>query len=63
MKIKYRNETLSPNQSKYCIDCAIYKYVGIDGSCFGLCSKTKVFGGFNMINDCEILELWKLILI
>jgi hypothetical protein len=27
--------------------------------CFGLCSKTKVFGGFNMINDCEILELWK----
>lgn len=57
MKIKYGNETLNPNRSKYCIDCALYKYVGSSGRCFGLCSKTKVFGGFNIINDFEVLEL------
>lgn len=57
MKIKYGNETLNPNRSKYCIDCAIYKYVASSGMCFGLCSKTKVFGGFNIINDFEVLEL------
>lgn len=57
MKIKYRNETLSPNQSKYCIDCAIYKYVEVDGSCFGLCCKMYVPEGFNITDDCEVLEL------
>ncbi len=57
MKIKYRSEILSPNRSKYCIDCAIYEYVGFNRPCFGLCSKTNVFGGFNVINYCEVLEL------
>lgn len=57
MKIKYRNETLNSNQSKYCINCAIYKYVGVDGSCFGLCCKIYVPGGFNITDDCEVLEL------
>ena len=57
MKIKYRNETLSPNQSKYCINCAIYKYVDINGTCFGLCCKIPVPGGFNITDDCEVLEL------
>ena len=57
MKIKYRNETLSLNQSKYCIDCAIYEYVGSNGTCFGLCCKVNSEAGFNMTNDCEILEL------
>lgn len=57
MKIKYGNETLNPNRSKYCTDCDIYKYVESSGRCLGLCSKTKVFGGFNIINDFEVLEL------
>lgn len=57
MKIKYRNETLSPNQSKYCIDCAICEYVGLNRTCFGLCHKTHVFGGFNRINGYKALEL------
>lgn len=57
MKIKYRNETLSPNQSKYCINCAIYQYVTCDRSCFGLCAKTEVPGGFNKINNWAVLEL------
>lgn len=56
MKIKYRNDTLSPNQSLYCIDCAIYDYYA-HRTCFGLCYKTNVFGGFNTVNNCEVLEL------
>ena len=56
MKIKYRNDTLTPNQSKYCINCAIYKYV-VNGCCIGLCYKINVPGGFFTVNNCEILEL------
>ena len=57
MKLKYRNETLSPNQSKYCINCVIYEYARLNGTCFGLCHKTHVFGGFDVSDDCEVLEL------
>lgn len=57
MKIKYRNETLSPNQSKYCINCVLYEYARLNGTCFGLCHKTYVFGGFDVSDDCEVLEL------
>lgn len=57
MKIKYRNETLSPNQSKYCINCVMYEYTRLNGTCFGLCHKTHVPGGFNRINGYKVLEL------
>lgn len=57
MKIKYRNETVNPNQSKYCIDCAIFKYAGLNGSCAGLCYRAHVYGGFNTSDDCEVFEL------
>ena len=57
MKIKYRNEILQSNDSPYCIDCAIYQYTKADGTCFGLCDKVKSVEGFNIINDCEVLEL------
>lgn len=57
MKVKYRNEILNPNRSKYCINCALYKYARLNGTCFGLCHKTYVFGGFDVADDCEVLEL------
>ena len=57
MKIKYRNETLSPNQSECCIDCAIYKYVGINKTCSGLCYLLGLFEGLGVVNNCEVLEL------
>lgn len=57
MKIKYRNETLSPNQSEYCSDCAIYKYVGVNATCSGLCYLLHLFEGLGVVNDCEVLEL------
>lgn len=57
MKIKYRNETLQPNNNPYCINCAIYQYTKAHRTCFGLCCKVKSIGGLNMINDCEVLEL------
>jgi hypothetical protein len=57
MKIKYRNETLNPNQSKYCIDYAIYKHFRFPGTCSALCYKIHVSGGFNTIDDYEVLEL------
>lgn len=57
MKIKYRDETLNPNRSKCCIDCAISKYVGLNESCVGLCYRAHVYGGFNKINNYEVLEL------
>jgi hypothetical protein len=57
MKIKYRNETLTPNQSEYCSDCAIYKYVGVNETCSGLCYLLHLFEGLGVVNDCEVLEL------
>lgn len=58
MKIKYRDNTLKPNKSQWCMDCAIYEYVKkVDGGCFGLCYKTHVPGGFNITDDCKVLEL------
>ena len=57
MKIKYRNEILQSNDSPYCIDCAIYQYTKADGTCFGLCCKMYIPGGFNITDDCEVLEL------
>ena len=56
MKIKYRNDTFRPNDSPWCIDCDIYKYDEID-TCARLCNKNEPFGGFNIINDFEVLEL------
>ena len=57
MKIKYRNEILSLNNSRYCIDCGLYEYGKANRTCFGLCVKVNSDVGFNMTNDCEILEL------
>ena len=57
MKIKYRNETLSLNNSQYCIDCWLYEYGKANRTCFGLCCKVNSDVGFNITNDCEILEL------
>lgn len=56
MKIKYRDITLNPNISPWCIDCDIYKYADIN-TCTRLCGKKEPFGGFNITDDCEILEL------
>lgn len=57
MKIKYRDNTLKPNNSIYCIDCDIYDYIKPDITCFGLCYKVKSVEGFSMTNNCEVLEL------
>lgn len=57
MKIKYRNETLHPNHSQYCIHCAIHEYTKADKNCFGLCYKINLAKGFNIIDDCKVLEL------
>lgn len=58
MKIKYRNETLNPNRSKYCIDCVLYKYhLGLNVRCAGLCYKAHVYGGFSTTNNYAVLEL------
>lgn len=56
MKIQYRNNTVQPNHSLYCIDCA-YDYAKLGKSCFGLCAKTRISSGFSVINDCKVLEL------
>lgn len=56
MKIKYRNNTFRTNDSPWCTDCDIYKYVDIN-TCARLCGKKESFGGFNITDDCEILEL------
>lgn len=57
MKIKYRDNTLKPNESQWCMDCDIYEYAKAHRTCFGLCYKTHVHGGFNITEDCEVLEL------
>lgn len=57
MKIKYRNETLSFNNSQYCIDCWLYEYGKANRTCFGLYCKVNSDVGFNIINDYETLEL------
>ena len=56
MKIKYRDITLNPNDSPWCRDCGIYKYTDID-ACMRLCGKKEPFGGFDIIDDCEVFEL------
>lgn len=56
MKVKYRNDTLQPNNNLYCIHCDLYAHKA-NKTCFVLCHKTHSFGGFSIINDCEILEL------
>jgi hypothetical protein len=58
MKVKYRNNTLQPNNNLYCVHCDLCEPTKANIiSCFGLCHKTHSFGGFSIINDCEILEL------
>lgn len=57
MKIKYRDNTLKPNNSIYCLDCDIYDYIKPDITCFGLYYKVKSAEWFNIINNCEVLEL------
>jgi hypothetical protein len=58
MKVKYRNDTLQPNNNLYCVHCDLCEHTKVNRtSCFVLCHKTHSFGGFFIINDCEILEL------
>lgn len=57
MKIKYRDNTLTPNKSQWCMDCAIYECTKAHRTCFGLCSKTHAPGGFNITYDYEVLDL------
>lgn len=57
MKVKYRNDTLQPNNSLYCVHCDLCEQTKTNRSCFGLCHKTHSFWGLSIINDCEILEL------
>lgn len=57
MKVKYRNDILQPNNSLYCGQCDLCEHTKANRSCFGLCHKTHSFGGFFIINDCEVLEL------
>lgn len=57
MKVKYRNNTLQPNNNLYCIHCDLCEHTKANRTCFVLCHKTHIFGGFFIINDFEIFEL------
>ena len=57
MKIKYRDNTLNPNNSQWCMGCYIYQDTKTHRTCSGLCYKTYVPGGFNISADYEVFEL------